>query len=262
MRLPILTYHQLTETPSAVSVAPAAFRRHLARLAAAGYRVVPLGEALTVLAAEPDGDPKLAVVTFDDGYQSVCDEAWPALAAYGWRATVFPVSDYVGRGNDWPRQPLLAPPAPLMGWAALRALADAGWEIGGHTRTHPDLCSLGDAALADELRGSKAALEERLGRPVATFAYPYGRYDARVRAAVRAVHAAACTTRMAVAGPRSDRWALERLDAYYFQGSVLPHVLATPLTPPYVAAVRALRGGRSGLRRVRAAWPLEGSAAL
>src|SRR6185312_6907156 len=98
MRLPILMYHQISDTPSAVSVSPAALRQHLARLKAARYTVVPLSEALE----RPAGEERLAVLTFDDGCHSVYQQALPLLAAYGWRATVFPVVDYVGRANDWP----------------------------------------------------------------------------------------------------------------------------------------------------------------
>jgi peptidoglycan/xylan/chitin deacetylase (PgdA/CDA1 family) len=73
-----------------------------------------------------------------------------------------------------------------MSWAELRMLADAGWEIGSHTATHPHLTQIDDATLRTELTRSKMACEQGLGRPCASIAYPYGDVDARVVAATAA----------------------------------------------------------------------------
>src|SRR5439155_10707754 len=98
MRLPILTYHSLDESGSPVSVRPLMLRRHLASLHAAGYTALPLGEALACLApgglhsgldSQPARVPaRVVALTFDDGYASVYEHAYPLLASYGWRATV------------------------------------------------------------------------------------------------------------------------------------------------------------------------------
>lgn len=69
-----------------------------------------------------------------------------------------------------------------MGWDELRRLQAAGWEIGSHTRTHPDLPTLDDATARDELRGSKEECEEHLGRPCNSLAYPFSSYDPRIKA--------------------------------------------------------------------------------
>jgi peptidoglycan/xylan/chitin deacetylase (PgdA/CDA1 family) len=73
-----------------------------------------------------------------------------------------------------------------MSWEQLAELADAGWEIGSHTRTHPRLPRLSDAALQAELAGSRAECAERTGRACQALAYPYGDVDARVVAAAEA----------------------------------------------------------------------------
>jgi peptidoglycan/xylan/chitin deacetylase (PgdA/CDA1 family) len=249
MRLPILTYHSLDDTGSVVSVSPAMFRRHLARLRAAGYAALPLCEALAWLEQPACADQRIVALTFDDGYASVHQHALPLLASYGWRATVFPVSDYVGQGNAWRGQPLSIPPARLLSWDDLRTLASMGWEIGAHSRTHPDLTRLGDRALDDQVLGPKLALQDRLGEAVRAFAYPYGRYDARVQEHVQAVYAAACTTKMGIAGQTSDRCALERIDMWYFSRAGLDGLLAAPWMATYVALCRAGRYGRAGLRQ-------------
>jgi peptidoglycan/xylan/chitin deacetylase (PgdA/CDA1 family) len=259
-RLPILTYHNLDETGSPVSVAPATFRSHLARLRAAGCTVLPLSEALARAGlgpgpAGPGAGERVVALTFDDGYAAVHRYALPVLATYGWRATVFPVSDYLGRDNRWPDQPAFVPPDRLLSWAELRELASAGWEVGAHTRTHPDLTGLDAGAVAAEVLGGKAVLEDRLGLAVRTFAYPYGRHDPRVRAVVSAAFAAACTTSMGIAGRRSDVHALERLDMWYFSPAPTRRLLASPWMGPFAAACHAGRRARAAARRVARSLP-------
>ncbi len=70
-----------------------------------------------------------------------------------------------------------------MSWDELRGLDAAGWEIGSHTRTHPHLPKIDDAALTAELGESKAEIERELGHPCETLAFPYGEHDGRVVAA-------------------------------------------------------------------------------
>ena len=91
------------------------------------------------------------------------------------------------------------PPHPawdgMMSWEQLRALRDAGHEIGSHSLRHPILPRCGDVELEREVAGSKALLEERLQVEIPSFCYPNGDYDARVAAAVeRAGYRQAVTT--------------------------------------------------------------------
>ena len=72
----------------------------------------------------------------------------------------------------------------LLDEAGVRALADAGMELGSHSLSHPDLRKLDDGELAAELRESKEAVERITGSPCRTFAYPFGLYDETVTQAV------------------------------------------------------------------------------
>jgi peptidoglycan/xylan/chitin deacetylase (PgdA/CDA1 family) len=242
-------YHSLDETGSPISASPGMLVRHLEALESAGYTVLPLGEALDRLTREPR--LRLAALTFDDGYASVHSHGLPLMAARGWGATVFAISRYLGRDNQWPGQASFAPRLPLLSWTQLEDLAEAGWEIGAHTRTHPDLTQLSSVDLEDEVRGGKADLEDRLGRSVNLFAYPCGLYDARVLAAARCHYAAACTTDMGCAGVTSDRHRLERLEMWYFAQPGLNRLFATRLMDPYVALCRAARRRHSLGARAR-----------
>jgi peptidoglycan/xylan/chitin deacetylase (PgdA/CDA1 family) len=187
--LPVLMYHYLTDDLSAtrlpkLRVSPSAFRRQVSYLASRGYRTVSLddldrhynrGEAL------PD---KPVMITFDDGARIGLPYALDILSSHDYTAVMFVVSDLVGRTNLWDR-PKKEPDMDLMNWDELQGFADAGWDIGSHTRTHADLTRLDDQALENELAGSKNDIEARLGRPVTAVSYPYGLCDDRVRSAAR-----------------------------------------------------------------------------
>jgi peptidoglycan/xylan/chitin deacetylase (PgdA/CDA1 family) len=143
--------------------------------------------------------PKVAVITFDDGFKSVL-AAKPVLDELGFPGTIFVVTQHVDSGLplSWPGidRWLAGPNAhelePL-GWADLELLTEAGWEIGSHTRSHRLLVALDDVLLDEELTVSREVLAARLGR-CDSIAYPYGVADRRVVAATaKAGYVAGCT---------------------------------------------------------------------
>jgi peptidoglycan/xylan/chitin deacetylase (PgdA/CDA1 family) len=207
----VLCYHAISERfPAALSVTPEAFERQLAVLKRAGYRGATFADAVKTTSG------RVVAVTFDDAYLSELTLAKPLLDAVGYPATVYAPTAYL----DTPERPLkwdgieqwhggeheheLLP----MSWDQLGELAEAGWEIGSHTRTHPHLHEVSDdAELRAELVESKATVEERLGRECATLAYPYGDYDERVvEAAGAAGYAAAGTLPARLHGERLLAW--------------------------------------------------------
>jgi peptidoglycan/xylan/chitin deacetylase (PgdA/CDA1 family) len=182
----ILCYHAVSdswEDPLATPVA--ALESQLRRLLDRGFRGATAPEVL-----ERPHDPRLLHVTFDDAFTSVAN-AVPILAKLGLPATVFACSDFAGSGR-----PLLVPELQrvpqvdelsTLPWDELRSLARTDLiEIGSHTVSHSHLTRLSDDELRRELRDSKAAVEDNLGRPCPHLAYPYGEHDARVRDAARA----------------------------------------------------------------------------
>jgi peptidoglycan/xylan/chitin deacetylase (PgdA/CDA1 family) len=94
----------------------------------------------------------------------------------------------------------------------VRTLIGDGWEIDAHTITHPDLTTLGAAALQREIAGSRARIRSAFGVPVDAFCYPAGRFDPVVEAAVRVAGFRAATTELpGAARPGGDRYALPRI---------------------------------------------------
>jgi peptidoglycan/xylan/chitin deacetylase (PgdA/CDA1 family) len=207
-RRAILTYHSLDDSGSVISVLPAVFRAQMRALQESGVPVVPLRDLLA--AAGP-----AVALTFDDGFQNFAEVAAPELARLGFPATVFLVTGYCGRSNDWPGQWSGIPRLALMSWPAIEDLSRAGLSFGAHTATHPDLSRLAESAARDEVLGSKRCLEDRLGRPVEAFAYPYGCASGPVRRLVAEHFAVGCGTRLGFVTADSSPEAVERLDVYY-----------------------------------------------
>jgi peptidoglycan/xylan/chitin deacetylase (PgdA/CDA1 family) len=209
----ILTYHSIDPSGSPISVSPDSFARHVRFLASGRVQVVPLRDL-------PDAPPHTEAValTFDDGFANNAAVAFPLLRDAGLPATVFAVTEFVGRRNDWTTGSHHGIPSlPLMDWDALGRAAEEGVQIGAHSRTHADLSSLSPAAAEEEVAGCLSAIAARTGGRPATFAYPYGRSNPMVAALVRRECELGCTAELRALSIGDDRVLLPRLDAYYFR---------------------------------------------
>lgn len=213
----MLCYHAVSEDwDAALSVTPASLDAQLGVLRERGYRSATFSEAATSAV-----EGRIVVVTFDDAYRSVLTLAKPILDRHGYAGTVFAPTAHIGteRPMAWPgieqwsggrHEGELIP----MSWEELKGLADAGWEVGSHTRTHPHLTELPDDRLASELEGSRADCERELARPCRAIAYPYGDHDPRVVAAAGAAgYAAGCTLPARLHPAEPLRW--PRIGVYH-----------------------------------------------
>jgi len=214
--LAVLTYHSLDTSGSVVSAPPEAFAAQISALAESGFRGVSLRDALIHHEAHGAWPERSVALTFDDGYANFYEVAAPALAARGFTATVFVVSGHVGGMNDWEPPPAGLGPRPMLSWSQLSDLSSAGIEIGAHTRRHRDLRRLSAPEARDEIGGSRAEIEDRLGRSVESFAYPFGHTSPDALEIVRMEFRAACTTVLRRAG-RDPLHELPRVDMYYLR---------------------------------------------
>jgi peptidoglycan/xylan/chitin deacetylase (PgdA/CDA1 family) len=243
--LPILTYHAIDATGSIVSTERAYFTATLDALIEAGFHAVDLAE--WIAQGRPDVGRGFALA-FDDGLRSILDIA-DELAQRRLTATVFLVTDRMGSDNDWPDQPKAIPPAPLLAWSDLGALAAAGFRFAAHSQTHRRLDRCDDRALESELRGSRDAIEQRLGRPCRLLAYPYGLAPARVRRVAMRYFDAAFGTRLDVATAAQDSFHIARIEAYYLRSRrVLDRLLAGRVRN-WLLGRRILRAARGGSAR-------------
>jgi peptidoglycan/xylan/chitin deacetylase (PgdA/CDA1 family) len=209
----ILTYHSIDSSGSPISVSEDEFRAHVRFLGSGRVRVVPLGD----LPSMPDEQDAVAL-TFDDGFRNFATTGLPLLSDSGLPATVFVVADAVGGTNAWGGRGVPGiPTLPLMGWRELRDAVDAGYVIGAHTRTHPDLTTLDAARVEDEVAGGAERIAAELGRRPAGFAYPYGAVNDAVASFVRQAFAHGVTTELRTLRTTEDMARLPRLDAWYLR---------------------------------------------
>lgn len=113
------------------------------------------------------------MITFDDGYEDAATAALPILERYGFPATFYIVTEFVGRPG-------------YLSWEQVALLHASGMEIGSHSLTHPDLAALDLDAAEAQIVQSKAILEQQLGIPIRSFCYPIGSYSPEVADLVRA----------------------------------------------------------------------------
>lgn len=172
----ILTYHKIGPhlELGITTVRRERFARHMDLLLGLGADFLKASDA--VEGSQGRSGP---AVTFDDGYESVYEEAFPEMLARGIPGTVFPVVGSIGGWNEWDVN--LAPrPVRHLSWPQLRELSEAGFEVGSHTLTHRDLTRLDPGALVRELCDSKKMIEDMTGVKVKAVSYPFGRFSTRV----------------------------------------------------------------------------------
>ncbi len=143
-----------------------------------GYRFLTASEVV----AEGGLRPRAAALTFDDGFRSWLTIGVPLLGELGVGATFYVTTGSLGGqhgsvGGD---------AGALLDAEEVRALVEAGMEVGAHSVSHADLRTVDDEELSLELGGSLSAVESLTGLPCRTMAYPYGLYDDRVKAAAAA----------------------------------------------------------------------------
>ncbi len=193
------------------TVTAARLREQLAALRDAGWQTITFTEAVARL-HQPQSAPRERVValTFDDAYADFYTHAMPALASAGAKSTLFVPTAHVGRRARW--LPGEEGGRRLLDWSDLVEVGGAGVEIGAHGHQHAAL-DLGSAyGIYQDLRRSRLTLEDQLGVPVSTLAYPYGYQTAKTRNAARdAGYLAACAVIGLPATAQDPQLALPRI---------------------------------------------------
>ncbi|MBI5469663.1 MAG: polysaccharide deacetylase family protein [Deltaproteobacteria bacterium] len=203
-------YHSISSSSgSRWAVSEKAFEEQIRLLVAEGWKTACVRDLF-----DAEGlPPRTVVLTFDDGYADNFEHGFNCLTRYGMKATWFVVSGDVGRRSSWSDDD--NPSRSMLSSMQLREMAQAGMEIGAHTRTHPRLPGLDIEAIADEVTGSKKDLEDILGSEVTSFAYPYGLLNEDcVKAVKDAGFKAACTTRTGWFGSDPDMLRVRRVAVF------------------------------------------------
>ena len=242
--VPILIYHSVG--PIAYSqfyITTAAFQSQMQSLHDNGYTTITLTDWANIRAGLEAAPAKPVIITFDDGLDNLLTVAYPILASFGFKATSFVPTEYVGGTNAWDVGAIAAgdPVINELTWSQIQQLAATGLiDFQSHSMTHPDLTSVSDSQLAWELAGSKQALEANLpGHLVNFIAYPFGTGAGDARAE-NATYAAGYFGGIAAGGGvdpgSSDKFNLLRVEVYTADtGQSFLQKLGGPIVQPPAA---------------------------
>ena len=171
--VPILVYHDIgPQAKGRMVIGVKSFDAQMRYLKSQGYQVVSIKEFVEFTSLNRQLPRKSLVLSFDDGYKSFLQHAYPILKELGFTATLFVYTDYIGAGRN------------ALSWADLKKLADEGFQIEAHSKSHGDMRrGSGESAdeytkrIATELNQPRETFLKNLGRYPETLAYPYGRQD-------------------------------------------------------------------------------------
>lgn len=168
--VPILCYHRFGPNGGRMVVSPANFAAQLDWLKRNDYHVIRLAQLTGYLEGRQPLPKRSVVITIDDGYESVHRHALPLLRKYGFPATLFVYTDFIGAGD-------------ALSWVQLQDLANSGLiDIQAHSKTHRNLIERAPGetderyrlGIEAEARAPRELLERRLPVQVRHYAYPYG----------------------------------------------------------------------------------------
>ena len=211
--IPILLYHRVGPLDGSpmdrYTVSPERFYEQMHSLIEAGFSTVPIETIVTCDPAQDLG--RVVSMTFDDGFRSNIDYAWPVLEKMGLSCTTFIVSNQLGGTNAWDDDGM--PRYPLLTRGDILAANNQLMTFHSHTANHFALPDLDAKAASRELTQSRAVLESLTGKPVDVLAYPFGAWNGLARkAAIKAGYKAACTCRRGLNRASTDRHLLRRVE--------------------------------------------------
>ncbi|MDP2927670.1 MAG: polysaccharide deacetylase family protein [Candidatus Omnitrophota bacterium] len=197
--VPILVYHSIGYGEGGFFVKPENFIKQMAFIKKNGYEVITLDELVRSIKDKKSFKRNKIVITIDDGYKDNFQYAYPVLKKFGFPATIFLVTDYIGKG--------------FLNWDEVIAMSKDNIAFGGHTKTHFYLGVVKDEKAAfEEIAGSKKAIEEKIGLPVDYFCYPSGGFNEKAKKLVmQAGYKGACTTNRGFAKFNRDVYELKRI---------------------------------------------------
>jgi len=196
----IFCYHRLVDKIRypGTEITPAVFEAQMKELKDKGITVISMQDLLAWKRGEKNIPPRCAVITFDDGWKSQYEVAWPMMKKFGYPFTLFIYTEGVRGGALGGGEAIT--------WEQLADLRDNGVDIQAHTATHQDLRE-GHTVLViepggkrskkkltgadyekwvqNEVVSSKELLEQRLGIKVNCFAVPFGNYNEHVKELAR-----------------------------------------------------------------------------
>ena len=216
--IPILAFHKVDPRFEwgVTRATPRRFRKIIQYLYDAGYTGIGANDLLHPETLDPQ--KKVVGITFDDSYASLYEHAFPVLQEFGFSATVFVITDFIGKLNTWDVN-LGWLTFKHLDWTQMREMEKHGISFGSHTVSHPDLTRISPERIRNELGDSKKILEDGLGKEIPLVSYPFGRFNpAIVHMSQEAGYQKACAFFNKI-GKTKESFVLER-KAYYLMDSM------------------------------------------
>lgn len=177
--VPILMYHRIADVPTDRNcVSPEQFALQMSYLHTHGYTTISPQQLYEYFIHSRSLPPKPVLLTFDDGYRDNFTEALPILKKYQMKATVFPISDWVGTDNTW--ENFGKELTKTMTWRELALWQEAGMSIYPHTANHPFLPNCNSSYMYQEMASCRDKLMDKLHSDMDYFCYPYGCFNEEV----------------------------------------------------------------------------------
>jgi peptidoglycan/xylan/chitin deacetylase (PgdA/CDA1 family) len=200
-------------------VARAVFERQMRALARTGWGTLSLEQFSRAVTAPASIPRQRFLLTFDDGYASLADSAYPVLSGLGFTATTFLITDYVGAVNTWDVRYTWRR-LPHLDWPGIERWRAQGFDFASHGASHARLTWLADAQVGDELGRSRDTLRRRLGPDAGrAIAYPFGAWDGRIE---RLAQAAGYELGFGGVRGAGSRFGLSRVPVYVWDRASVP----------------------------------------
>lgn len=216
MHPPVLAYHHVGPVAPAadppLTIDKKIFERQIDWLARQGWQGISASYWMDGVMGRAVLPERPVVITFDDGYADIGEHALPILEHYGFGATVFLVTDLLGRCNTWDTASGRTRYA-LLDETSVCEWAFRGVEFGGHTRSHQRLVGLPHDRLRSEVAGCRDDIEELVGNVPRAFAYPWGEADIAAKRLVMELFDIAFAASEGRNTLRTDRYWLHRSGA-------------------------------------------------
>lgn len=241
--LVVLQYHHISDdTPVSTSLSTALFKQHLDYLSAQNFQVISLSKFARLLKSGQRLPDRAVLITFDDGYSSIYEQAFPLLKQKGFPFTVFINT-----------KPIKHQLAGYMNWKQLVEMTEAGATIANHSVSHPYLHQLlpGESEsqwhqrVTDEVVMAQTEIEKRIAIPVneplvKALAYPYGEFDDKSRTLLKQLGYIAFGQHSGTVGQQVDQQSIPRFPMGGVYGRVDDFILKVNSLPLPLISVSLL----------------------
>lgn len=200
----VLNYHKVDNKDISLSINISDFDKHMKWLKEKGYNSITPDELyeFVVNGAQLPDNPVL--ITFDDGYADNYRNAYPILKKYGFKGTIFVVTEFLGKYDNY------------LTWDQCQELVNDGFYIESHTANHKIMTKVSDEELMEELSTSRQKIKDKLGWEADYVAYPTGTYNLHIAQLVKeAGYKAAFTIKYDNVSRNSNVFALERVPIFH-----------------------------------------------